>query len=366
MAAPGTGIHGNSADHDPAWDAFVLDAPGGHHVQTSLWAQVKRILGWRAARIILSDGDTIIAGAQVLYRRLTPLLQVGYVTNGPLARDDAGEPLTQIVMALCRFSRRQRMVMLTVQPPKHASALADRLGEWGFLPGRTAVAPTASVVLDLSAGPERILAGMHATTRQNIKRGLRKGVTVREGTIEDVPLFWRLHVASSQRQGFTPYPLQYFTTIWRTLGAHGYARLFIARANGDDVSAQLVVPFADTVISKSIGWSGAHKECQPNRVLDWAVIEWAANAGYRRFDLEGIDPGVARAILAGQSLPVHAHQTPTTYKLGFGGQVALFPGPYDYIYSPALRWAYDRGAGRLARWPAVAQIMRRVQGRRSA
>jgi hypothetical protein len=26
---------------DPAWDQFVAATPGGHHAQTSLWAQLK-------------------------------------------------------------------------------------------------------------------------------------------------------------------------------------------------------------------------------------------------------------------------------------------------------------------------------------
>ncbi|MEW6579958.1 MAG: peptidoglycan bridge formation glycyltransferase FemA/FemB family protein [Chloroflexota bacterium] len=352
-------------DNDPAWDAFVARAPGGQHLQTSLWAQVKRVLGWRAARVTLSEGDEIVAGAQVLYRRLMPFLRVGYVTNGPLARDDAGEHLERIVHELRRFSRRHRLVALTVQPPKHGAALAERLPAWGFRPGRVAVAPTASVLIDLSAGLEQIMAALDGKTRQNIRRGCRKGVTVRQGTRDDVPLFYALYAATSRRQGFAPYPLDYFTTMWRALDAHGHVRLFIARAEGEDVSALLVVPFADTVIAKTLGWSGAHGNCLPNEVLFWSAIKWAAGAGFRFFDLEGVDPDVARLVLAGQPLPESVRQTHTCFKLGFGGQVVLYPEPHDYLYSPLLRWTYDRVAGRLARWPVVKQVIDRVQGRRA-
>lgn len=358
-------VHCHLGDSHPAWDAFVERAPGGQHIQTSLWAQVKRTLGWQAARVTLSEGGEIVAGAQVLYRRLTPLLHVGYVTNGPLARDDASEYLEQIVHELCCFSRRQRVVVLTVQPPKQDAVLVDRLPALGFRPGRVAVAPTASVVIDLRDGLECIMSAMHATTRQGIRRGIRRGVTVRQGTGEDIPLFWALHAASSRRHGFAPYPLEYFTTMWRVLGAHGYVRLFIAQVRGEDVSAVLVVPFADTVISKVIGWSGAHGDCQPNRVLDWATMEWAACQGYSFFDMEGINPSVARLILEGQPLPASHHQSPTTYKLGFGGNIVLYPEPYDYLYNSLLCWAYDRAAGSISGWPVVKQVVGRVQGRRA-
>jgi hypothetical protein len=32
---------------DPAWDAFLAAVPGGHHVQTGLWSQVKALIGLR-------------------------------------------------------------------------------------------------------------------------------------------------------------------------------------------------------------------------------------------------------------------------------------------------------------------------------
>jgi hypothetical protein len=56
---------------DPEWDAFVAQNPGGHHVQTSLWGQLKALLGWKAARIIVTDHERIVAGAQLLTRSMS-------------------------------------------------------------------------------------------------------------------------------------------------------------------------------------------------------------------------------------------------------------------------------------------------------
>jgi len=355
----------DQGEQDPAWDTFVACVPGGHHVQTSLWAQVKHVLGWRAARITLRREEEIVGGAQVLYRRLARFWHVGYVTNGPLVRESGSAYLERIIAELRHFSRRKRLVLLTVQPPKHDTVLVEHLPRWGFRPGRVAVAPMASVVIDLSADPERLMASMHPSTRQGIRRGLRRGVEVRQGAGEDIPRFYALHVATSRRQGFVPYPLEYFTTMWRVLHEHGYIRLFIAQVKGEDVSAQVVVPFADTVISKMIGWSGTHGEYQPNRVLDWAVIRWAADAGYRFFDLEGINPDIARLVLAGKPLPKSHHNTTTAYKLGFGGQVVLYPGPYDHCYCPLWRWAYHRMAGGVSNRAFLRKVVGRIQGRRA-
>jgi lipid II:glycine glycyltransferase (peptidoglycan interpeptide bridge formation enzyme) len=87
--------------------------------------------------------------------------------------------------------------------------------------------------------------------------------------------------------------------------------------------------------------------------LDWASIVWAKQEGYRYYDLEGIQPDAARAILAGQPLPEALEQTPTSYKLGFGGEVQLFPAAYEYLTNPLLRRAYTTVFPKISHWAAV-------------
>ncbi len=66
---------------DPDWDAFLEKTPGGHHVQTSLWAQLKASFSWRTVRILVTQGEKIIAGAQLLMRTL-PLAGVDHTHFG--------------------------------------------------------------------------------------------------------------------------------------------------------------------------------------------------------------------------------------------------------------------------------------------
>ena len=82
---------------DPDWDSFVAGTPGGHHVQTSLWAQVKAILGWQAVRVVVYQGDNIVAGAQMLMRSLPVGGAIGYVPKGPVCAA-GGLALLELVM----------------------------------------------------------------------------------------------------------------------------------------------------------------------------------------------------------------------------------------------------------------------------
>jgi lipid II:glycine glycyltransferase (peptidoglycan interpeptide bridge formation enzyme) len=349
---------------DPDWDAFVAETAGGHHVQTSLWAQVKASLGWRAARVVVTQDEHIVAGAQVLMRRLPLAGAIGYVPRGPLCAVDDPGLIKLVINGLHQIAGDHRVQYLVVQPPGNGQTLARQLPCWGFRPSAIrGVQPPATVLIDLRMDLDDILAQMKKKTRYSIRRGLREGITVREGTAEDLPTFYRLMVATSQRQQFSLYPEAYFVEMWRVLHPHGYIRLFVAEYAGEAVSAFLVVPFGDTVVSKVGGWSGCHGRRKPNEVLDWAVIRWAKSHGYCYYDFEGIDPLAARALTDGESLPNSLHQTPTSYKLGFGGQVTLFPPAYDYVYNPLLRWVHTMVSPKIASSSLVKNALSRLRTR---
>jgi lipid II:glycine glycyltransferase (peptidoglycan interpeptide bridge formation enzyme) len=346
---------------DPDWDAFLAHTPGGHHVQTSLWAQVKALLGWRAVRVVVTQGDQIAAGAQMLLRPLSLVGSIGYVPKGPLVA--SRDPLVArlVIDELEQVARAHRSQYVVVQPPCNAEIIGDQLLRRGFEPSSTQVAPVATVMVDLAQDLDDILAHMKAGTRRNVRLGQRKGITVREGTPHDLPAFHRLLVATGQRQGFSAYPEEYFAEMWRVLGPHGYVRLLLAEYAGEAVSAVLLIPFGDTVIYKKGAWSGQHGNRRPNEALHWTAITWAKAQGYRYYDFEGIDAQAARAIMEGESLPEGLAHTVTRFKLGFGGQVVLCPEPYEFIYNRALRWTYAAVYRKIANWSVMENVLNRLR-----
>lgn len=345
---------------DPAWDAFLEKTPGGHHVQTSLWAQIKDSLGWRPVRLIITRDEEIVAGAQVLLRSWPIFGAIGYVSKGPLLAVDDPELEDLVITELQKIAKRHRIQFLAVQPPDRGKCLAQRLICRGFRPSSNRVAPTATVLLDLSKDLDTLMAEMKSKTRYNIRLGQRKGVTVREGTERDLPSFFQLLSATGQRQGFVPIAEAYFLKIWQILSPRQYCKLFLAEYETKPVSALLAIPFGDTVIYKRGGWSGCCGQCHPNEVIHWAVIKWAKSHGYRYYDFEGVDPKVADGLIRGEPLPASKIQTVTRFKIGFGGQVILFPGSHDYIYDPALRTIYYTVYPKIMKWKFLKKAVKKT------
>jgi len=347
--------------NDTEWDEFLEKSPGGHHVQTSLWAQVKASLGWNSLRILILRSDEIVAGAQILMRTVPLVGAIGYVSKGPVVavEDPVLEEL--VVAELQRTARANRIQHLTVQPPGIVKQLPEELAKAGFQRSSMEVAPTATVLLDLSRDLDTILADMNRKTRYNVRLGQRKGITVREGNEQDLPEYYRILTTTSQRQSFSIYPEYYFAEMWRVLSPHGYIKLFLAEFEGELVSAQLAVPFGDTVINKLSVWSGQHGSRRPNEALQWAAITWAKSQGYRFYDFEGIRPEAARAVLNQETIPEALKQTVTSFKLGFSDHVVFFPPAYDYVYNPLFRWFYTEIFPKVKKQPAVTRILKRVR-----
>ncbi len=333
-----------SSDPDmPEWDAFLDTALGGHHMQMSAWARTKREVGWHAVRGVVRQAGTIVGGAQMLVRPVFPGVAIGYVPKGPVTTSDDSALIETVVQGiLLPLSRAHAIRHLIIQPPNNGQAVACYLQQACFRLSQRRYAPSASVQLDLLQPLETIVQQMKRQTRQNVRRSQRDGISVRQGKTEaDLLTFYRLHVASSQRQGFITYPEAYFMTMWRSFSAQGHARLFIADYDGDPVSALLVLAVGDLAESKALGWSGQHGNRRPNEAVFWAAIEWAQTAGYRLYDMGGIELSAAQQVCRGEALAENFKQTPTFFKLGFGGNVVIFPEAYDFLPNPVLRWGYQ-------------------------
>jgi lipid II:glycine glycyltransferase (peptidoglycan interpeptide bridge formation enzyme) len=347
---------------DPAWDDFVL-AVGGSHTQASTWAQLKASLGWRVARVVARADGELVGGAQLLIRPVPVLGGVGYIANGPVVAGDDPDLIERLLRHIRHVAQEQRVQHVTVQPPRGGGAISRALAQRGCPPSSTRVTPTTTLLVGLEPGPEGVLAAMSPRTRYNIRLASRRGVTVREGTEGDLATYGRLLRATADRQGFVPLPETYFAAMWQVLYPRGQLRFTLAEFEGETVAAQLAVVFGDTVTNKMSVWSGRHGSHRPNEAIQWSTIRWAAERGHRWYDLEGIDPKVARSLLAGEPLPTSARQSVTSYKLGFGGQAVLLPQAHDDLYNPVLRVAFARAYPHLRDRRAVRRLVKKVRTR---
>ena len=100
-------------------------------------------------------------------------------------------------------------------------------------------------VLDLQGfTPESLLAYYNKTKRYDIRRAERNGVTVRLGNVSDIPVFYRMMLATAAKNGFTARPQQYYAHFLEALGPMAKLYLCLLYTSGIFGDPCVAAPYA--------------------------------------------------------------------------------------------------------------------------
>jgi lipid II:glycine glycyltransferase (peptidoglycan interpeptide bridge formation enzyme) len=331
------------------WDGLARAAPSFLLMQSWDWGNVKRALGWEPYRVAVADSGVLVAGAQMLVRTLpTGVASVAYVPCGPIGEWTRPETAAPLFAALHDIARSKRAAFLKVEP----SALADSearsiLAEQGFVPSSTANQPRATIVMDVSPEPEVILRSMRDSTRRKIGSTERKGVAVRLGTHDDLPVFYDLMKVTAARAGFPLRSYEYFDTEFTTMDRAGGAAILLAEFEGQPVAAHIAYSFGPHVAFLHQASAPGPSALNPNCLLVWRFVEWAKSKGCTTFDLWGIPDETAEIIAAGGELPTDRTDGlwgVYRFKSGFSKNVITYVPSHDYVYSRVLHGLASVGA----------------------
>jgi lipid II:glycine glycyltransferase (peptidoglycan interpeptide bridge formation enzyme) len=319
---------------DAAWDAFVAGHPHGHVLQTARWARLKSAFGWRADRATLAGPDgAIIAGASLLFRRLPWGQTLAYAPKGPLVDwSDAAQAgaLMERVRATCR---KRHAALLKIEPELPDSPeLAQVLSGLGFHPSAQRVQPLSTIHIDLAPDEAAILDRMKPKWRYNIRLAERKGVTVRQGELADLPAIQALLEHTGARDGFGVHSAEYYARATALFVPPGLAAWLLAETEGRLLAAIAVFALGPMAWYMWGASGDADRNLMPNHALQWAAMRWARAKGCTVYDLWGIPDEVGA--------DPDAYADPERwgddglwgvyrFKQGFGGRVVRYTGAWD-------------------------------------
>ena len=329
------------APADDEWDSFVVEHPQGHVLQLSAWGKLKAEFGWQLARTAVRDHDAIVAGAQVLLRRLPLGYQIAYVPKGPLLDPIHPDSCHALFDALRRQNHARQAIMLKVEP----DLLDTNIPWWvenGFRPSGQTIQPRRTLLVDITGTEDEILSRMKSKTRYNIRLAERKGVCVHLSTAEGLPRFYRLLQITGQRDGFGIHTQEYYTQAYRCFVAQDAVALIEARYQDQTLAAVMVFAWGKKAWYMYGASSNAERQRMPNHLLQWEAMRWAKARGCETYDLWGI-PDVDEAQV-GSDVAVAEEQGVLSagmgglyrFKRGFGGRVARYVGAWDHVYSGLL------------------------------
>ncbi|MGO8678922.1 MAG: lipid II:glycine glycyltransferase FemX [Limisphaerales bacterium] len=317
---------------DDRWDAFLQASPLGHFQQSSLWAQAKASQGWRPIRVLLTIDGSLAGGFQIL-ARTRRFGSIGYVSKGPVLAGEEPALAEFLVQQLAATARRCRLLGLVVQAPDESGLDVQLLGRGQFLLNHLVDVGRATLLADVSRGPDEVLSRLRKTTACEIRQARRRGIQVRQGGEADVGAFFRLVTTTCERQGTRPDPPSEsaLASAWAAFHPTGHVRLTLAEYEGEAVAGSWCFCFGNRVTGWKKGWSGRHRERHPNSLLIFEAVEWASRHGYKLFDFCSLSPDIARILLRGEPLSQEHKKGRDFVHLSFGNKPVLLPESHIFV-----------------------------------
>jgi peptidoglycan pentaglycine glycine transferase (the first glycine) len=372
-----------------SWNELIEKLPGAHFLQTSQWAQVKTLTGWKATFLAwekCEEGyrqydwrvkETVpSAAALVLERKLMvgkfgTGIKILYIPKGPLL-DWENVLLRATVLAdLQKYAQSQQAILIKIDPdvilgtgvPGNISAsenplgneLQDELSKAGWVYSSEQIQFMNTVMIDLSLEDDVLLERMKQKTRYNVRLAVKKGVVIRSGTTSDLDMLYEMYAETALRDGFVIRDKQYYLVTWETFLEAGMAETLIAEYEGEAIAAMILFRFARKAWFVYGMSKNNYREKMPNYLLQWEAFVRSRNAGCLVYDLWGAPE------VFDESDPLFGV---FKFKEGLGGEVVRTLGAWDYPARPRLYWLVNtilpRVLGILRK-----QGMERLKGERS-
>jgi lipid II:glycine glycyltransferase (peptidoglycan interpeptide bridge formation enzyme) len=257
-----------------------------------------------------------------------------YVPKGPILNYSDDALVDHVLADLEAVARRMRALFIKIDPevevgtPKSNRLLAS-LRRHGWRRSEEEIQFRNTILIDLTPTLDDLLMGMKSKWRYNVRLAKRKGVTVRRGTSDDLPLLYEMYEETANRSGFVIRPEAYYRDAWGSFIEKGLAQPFIAEVEGEPVAMVIIYRFGERAIYMYGASRTVHRDKMPNNLLQWKAIQWAKKRGCAIYDMWGAPDELD------ESDPMWGVYR---FKKGFGGEFVEHIGAWDY---PASRFGYS-------------------------
>jgi hypothetical protein len=295
-----------------------------------------------------------LAGGFLMLIKPTRLGRVGFVNKGPVLREETDAELAKALASIQRVAREQHLRAVTLQLPDGSQIAPGLLWRQGFGKSPVPGVLDATLVADVTGGPEAIEARMSRKAKQHSRFAQKAGVEVVECGRETLPIFFELMLGSCHRQGVTPNPsrLELVEHLWDVWFPE--VRLLLARYQGQWVAGLLLIRFNRRCTFWKKGWNEACPGLHANAFLNHRAMLLAADWQCDEVDFVGMDRSLALRWQEHEPMEEALAKSRYAFNLRLGARPRILPPALLYLPGRARRWVADRllGCPKLGLWLA--------------
>ena len=246
--------------------------PGVSFFHGTAWAgALIKSYGYEPVYFTLREGNAI--------RAVLPCMEVRSPLTGkrgvclpftdycePLAEDAA--QFRELFDAAIAFGRKRGWGYLEIR------------GGEAFLPGEEPSEWYHGHILDLTPGPEKIMAGLRDSTRRNIKKAGKENINLAISTTPDaLDAFVCLNAMTRRDHGLPPQPRRFFRNLYDQVFSKGAGFVALASFRNEAIAANVYFHSGAEMIYKYGASDRAFQNLRANNLVMWEAIRWGCANG---------------------------------------------------------------------------------------
>ena len=228
----------------------------------------------------------------IISRLISSKLDLGSTLRwfyGPIIHDteNTAEILSNILLALDKVAIQNNVNLIKGSVPPQISQLPVNI----FKKNGYAIEPWITYITNLQRNVDDIYNALHNKTRYDIRKGEKKGLKfeiVSKKESFDRYIDVKYH-EKKKVQKIKKLNKIFFKYYWETSYQKGHEKMFLARFEGEPISAIVNVLFNGNVVQMGVGNSPV-RNLYGGSFLMWNTIRWSSEMNYRSYDVGGANP----------------------------------------------------------------------------
>ncbi len=322
-------------------EEFLETNKKSHFLQSPEWAKVKK--DWEHEMIIVKNDAGDIEGTMSILLRKIPVINryIMYAPRGFVCDYHDKKILKKLTDEAQKIAKKYKAFIFRLDPdiPKNDEVFAEIIKELGYKQKKNIksmlqiVQPKWISRITLTGKTEEdLLNSFSSKHRYNVRLAKKKGVTIREGTREDLPTFYDIMKITETRNEFYVRPLSYFEGIWDAMSPNNHIRLIFAEYEGKPISAVLPIKYGNKVWYLYGGSSNEHRNLMPNYLLQFEMMKWGLETNCDIYDFRGVSGIMAEN---------HPQRGIYIFKKGFNGDIIELVDEMYIVYNPLVNAIFN-------------------------
>lgn len=310
-----------SAYPSALWHKVLAAHPEANFLQSPAWFKYNQTLGHQ---VLLHDfGSGHIALSIVKNARRGRYLEI---PAGPLIDWQDQRVVSAAFAELKATAHKHHCVFIRFRPALRATpANFEIMKSLSARPAPFHLHAERTVVLDLTASTDDLLAAFRRQTRYEVRRATKLALKVSSAhNAELLHHFHEVQAATARRQHFIPPSAKELESL--SLAFKGDLKIYRATDTNDQtVALGLVLTAPPEAVYFEAASTDLNRQLPGAYALQWQIIKDLKKQGITRYNLWGIAP---------KNQPGHRYAGVTTFKTGFGGEIVDFVPAHDLVLRP--------------------------------